>query len=69
VLSHGGAEPDVPLLAELVVTHAAEFLVAGGVTDAAVLVRLRDAGVSGVILGEALLAGAMDYPTAVAAAA
>ncbi|MGH2408622.1 MAG: HisA/HisF-related TIM barrel protein [Candidatus Limnocylindrales bacterium] len=69
VLSHGGAEPDVPLLAELAKTYAAEFLVAGGVTDAAVLVRLRDAGVSGVILGEALLSGALDYPTAVAAAA
>ena len=35
----------------------------------AAIARLRDAGVAGVILGEALLSGAIDYPAAVEAAA
>jgi len=69
ILSHGGDRPDTALLADLVAHHAAEFLVAGGVTELAVLARLRDAGVAGVILGEALLGGAIDYAAAVAAAA
>ena len=68
VLSHGGAEPDLALLRALVTSYDAEFLVAGGVTDTAVLRRLRDAGVAGVILGEALISGAVDYPAALAAA-
>jgi phosphoribosylformimino-5-aminoimidazole carboxamide ribotide isomerase len=61
VLAHGGAEPDVALLGRLVRDLDAEVLVAGGVTDTAVLTRLRDVGVSGVILGQALLSGALDY--------
>jgi phosphoribosylformimino-5-aminoimidazole carboxamide ribotide isomerase len=69
VLSHGGARPDTALLADLAARFPAEFLVAGGVTDIGVLGPLRDAGVAGVILGEALLGGAVDYPSAVAAAA
>jgi phosphoribosylformimino-5-aminoimidazole carboxamide ribotide isomerase len=69
VLSHGGAEPDVALLGRLVRAHDAEFLVAGGVTDVAVLGQLREAGVGGVILGQALISGAVDYPTAMQAAA
>ncbi|KRT62346.1 MAG: 1-(5-phosphoribosyl)-5-[(5-phosphoribosylamino)methylideneamino] imidazole-4-carboxamide isomerase [Chloroflexi bacterium CSP1-4] len=69
VLSHGGAEPDTALLARLTTAYDAGFMVAGGVTDLAVLARLRDAGVAAVILGEALLAGAIDYTAAVAAAA
>jgi phosphoribosylformimino-5-aminoimidazole carboxamide ribotide isomerase len=69
VLSHGGAHPDMTLLAELTAEGPAEFLVAGGVTELAVLAQLRDAGVAGVILGEALLAGAVDFRAAVAAAA
>jgi phosphoribosylformimino-5-aminoimidazole carboxamide ribonucleotide (ProFAR) isomerase len=43
--------------------------VAGGVHDLDAVRRLRDAGVAGVILGEALLSGAIDYPAAVTAAA
>ena len=35
----------------------------------AVTVRLRDTGVAGLILGEALLSGAIDYPAAMEAAA
>ena len=41
----------------------------GGVRDVARLPALRDAGISGILLGEALLAGAIDYREAVAAAA
>ena len=69
VLSHGGAHPDLTLRAELTAEGPAEFHVAGGVTELAVLAQLRDAGVAGVILGEALLAGAIDFRAAMAAAA
>ncbi|HET7678040.1 MAG TPA: HisA/HisF-related TIM barrel protein [Candidatus Limnocylindrales bacterium] len=69
VLAHGGAEPDLALLERLVRGSDAEFLVAGGVTDLAALAGLRAAGVAGVILGEALLSGRIDYPAALAAAA
>jgi phosphoribosylformimino-5-aminoimidazole carboxamide ribotide isomerase len=69
VLSHGGAEPDVARLAALHREHDAEVIVAGGVTELDVLRRLRDAGVSGVLLGEALLGGAIDFTAALAAAA
>jgi phosphoribosylformimino-5-aminoimidazole carboxamide ribotide isomerase len=69
VLSHGGADPDVTLLADLVRAYDAEFLVAGGITELAPLARLRDAGITGVILGQALLSGVIDYGAAAAAAA
>ncbi len=67
VLSHGGAAPDVVVLSRLVARSDAEFLVAGGVTDVDELRRLRDAGVAGVILGQALLSGQLDYREAAAA--
>ena len=69
VLAHGGLQPDADLLSSLVRAYDVEVLVAGGVSDLAGLRRLRDAGVAGVILGEALLSGAIDYPAAVEAAA
>ena len=69
VLSHGGAEPDLARTRELVRSYDAEILVAGGVHDLDGLRRLRDTGVAGVILGEALLSGAIDYPAALEAAA
>jgi phosphoribosylformimino-5-aminoimidazole carboxamide ribotide isomerase len=69
VLSHGGSSPDVSRLADLARRAAIEILVAGGVSDLAGLRRLREAGVGGVILGEALLSGAVDYPAALEAAA
>jgi phosphoribosylformimino-5-aminoimidazole carboxamide ribotide isomerase len=69
VLAHGGATPDLDLLERLVHTEDADILVAGGATDLAGIARLRDAGVAGVILGETLLSGAIDYPTALEAAA
>ena len=69
VLTHGGAEPDLARTRELVRSYDAEILVAGGVHDLDGLRRLRDTGVAGVILGEALLSGAIDYPAALEAAA
>jgi phosphoribosylformimino-5-aminoimidazole carboxamide ribotide isomerase len=69
VLSHGGTSPDPELLASLVRRLDADILVAGGASDIDGVRRLRDAGVSGVILGEALLSGAIDYPRALEAAA
>lgn len=69
VLSHGGAEPDLDFTRQLVRSYDAEILVAGGVRDLDGLRRLRDTGVAGVILGEALLSGAMDFPAALEAAA
>ena len=69
VLAHGGARPDADLLSSLVRAYDVEVLVAGGAADVAGLRRLRDAGVAGVILGEALLSGAIDYSAAVEAAA
>ena len=69
VLSHGGTAPDLERVRSLVGTYDAEILVAGGVRDLDGLRRVRDAGVAGVILGEALLTGAIDYPAAIAAAA
>jgi phosphoribosylformimino-5-aminoimidazole carboxamide ribotide isomerase len=69
VLTHGGAEPDAARTAALVRSYDADFLVAGGVRDISGLRRVRDSGVAGVILGEALLSGAIDYPAALEAAA
>jgi phosphoribosylformimino-5-aminoimidazole carboxamide ribotide isomerase len=69
VLSHGGAAPDLDLTRRLVSSYDAEILVAGGVRDLDGIRRLRDTGVGGVILGEALLSGAIDYPAALEAAA
>jgi phosphoribosylformimino-5-aminoimidazole carboxamide ribotide isomerase len=72
VLTHGGAEPDAPGLArtrDLVRSYDAEILVAGGARDIDGIRRLRDTGVAGVILGEVLLTGAIDYPAALEAAA
>jgi phosphoribosylformimino-5-aminoimidazole carboxamide ribotide isomerase len=69
VLSHGGTSPDTGLLAALRRRHDVEVLVAGGVTDIDGVRRLRDAGVTGLILGEALLSGAIDLSRALEAAA
>jgi phosphoribosylformimino-5-aminoimidazole carboxamide ribotide isomerase len=69
VLSHGGSAPDPAFLATLVRRYDADVLVAGGASDLDGIRRLRDAGINGVILGEALLSGAIDYPRALEAAA
>jgi phosphoribosylformimino-5-aminoimidazole carboxamide ribotide isomerase len=69
VLSHGGADTDFARVRSLVQSYDAEILVAGGVHDLDGLRRLRDTGVGGVILGEALLSGAIELPAALEAAA
>ena len=69
VLTHGGNEPDLSRTRELVRSYDAEILVAGGVHDLDALRRLRDTGVAGVILGQALLSGAIEFPAAMEAAA
>ena len=46
-----------------------DVLVAGGATDLDGIRRLRDAGIAGIILGEALLSGAIDFRAAMEAAA
>jgi phosphoribosylformimino-5-aminoimidazole carboxamide ribotide isomerase len=69
VLSHGGAEPDAALIGRLVRDLDLEVLVAGGVVDLAGIRGLQEAGAAGVILGEALLTGRIEYPAALEAAA
>lgn len=69
VLAHGGAEPDAALIGRLARDLDLEVLVAGGVVDLAGIRRLREAGAAGVILGETLLAGRIEYPAALEAAA
>jgi phosphoribosylformimino-5-aminoimidazole carboxamide ribonucleotide (ProFAR) isomerase len=69
ILSHGGAEADLVHTRQLVRSYDAEILVAGGVRDLDGLRRLRDTGVAGVILGEVLLSGAIDFPAALETAA
>jgi phosphoribosylformimino-5-aminoimidazole carboxamide ribotide isomerase len=69
VLSHGGGEPAVGALTDLARAVEVEILVAGGVRDLDGVRRLRDAGVGGIILGEALLSGAIDFTAAREAAA
>jgi phosphoribosylformimino-5-aminoimidazole carboxamide ribotide isomerase len=69
LLSHGGAEPDAALIGRLAHDLDLEVLVAGGVVDLAGIRRLRDAGTAGIVLGEALLTGRIEYPAAMEAAA
>jgi phosphoribosylformimino-5-aminoimidazole carboxamide ribonucleotide (ProFAR) isomerase len=69
VLAHGGAIPDPALISSLGGRHGVQILVAGGAADLDGIRRLRDAGVAGLILGEALLSGAIDLPSAMEAAA
>jgi phosphoribosylformimino-5-aminoimidazole carboxamide ribotide isomerase len=68
VLSHGGATPDVDALRRLIERVPADILVAGGVNDLAVVATLRDAGVRGIVLGEAIFNGTLDYAATKAAA-
>jgi phosphoribosylformimino-5-aminoimidazole carboxamide ribotide isomerase len=69
VLSHTGGTLDARLVDRLVRDLDVEVLVAGGVTDLAGIRRLRDAGVAGVLLGEVLLSGRIEFPAAMEAAA
>jgi phosphoribosylformimino-5-aminoimidazole carboxamide ribotide isomerase len=69
VLSHGGGDSALDRMAGLARSVGVEVLVAGGAADLAAIRRLRVAGMAGVILGEALLSGAVAYPAALEAAA
>jgi len=69
VLSHGGGAPDPALVERLVRDLDVEVVIAGGITDLAGIRRLRDAGVTGILLGEVLLSGRIEYPAAMEAAA
>ena len=69
VLAHGGSIPDLAMLGSLASRPGIDILVAGGATDLDGIRRLRDAGIAGIILGEALLSGAIDFIAAVEAAA
>ncbi len=69
VLSHGGAVPDLVFLAGLAGSLRAELFVAGGSVDLNAIKGLRDAEIAGIILGEPLLSGAIDFAKALEAAA
>lgn len=64
VLGHATGEAEVADVAAIARTVDADLLVAGGIGDLEGLRRVRDAGAAGIILGEALLSGAIDYQTA-----
>jgi len=68
VIAHVGASPDRALLGSLAGSRDREVLVAVGAADLASIAALRDAGVDGVIVGEALFTGALDIGEAVRAA-
>jgi len=69
VLAHATGESEIAEIAGVVRTVDADLLVAGGVGDLEGIRRVRDTGAAGIILGEALLSGAIDYQTAREAAA
>ena len=69
VLGHATGDAEIEAIAAAARTVDADLLVAGGTTDATGIARVRDAGAAGIILGEALLSGAIDYQTAREAAA
>lgn len=69
VLAHGGRAPDLTVLGSIANRPDIDVLIAGGASDLDGIRRLRDAGIAGVILGEALLSGAIDYAAALEAAA
>ena len=69
VLGHATGEAEIAEIAALARTLDADLIVAGGVSDLDGVRRVRDTGAAGIILGEALLSGAIDYQTAREAAA
>jgi phosphoribosylformimino-5-aminoimidazole carboxamide ribotide isomerase len=69
VLAHATGESEAGQITALARTMDAEVLIAGGVTDLEGVRRVRDSGAAGIILGEALLSGAIDYQSAREAAA
>jgi phosphoribosylformimino-5-aminoimidazole carboxamide ribotide isomerase len=69
VLAHATGDSEAGQITALARTMDAEVLIAGGVTDLEGVRRVRDSGAAGIILGEALLSGAIDYQSAREAAA
>jgi phosphoribosylformimino-5-aminoimidazole carboxamide ribotide isomerase len=69
VFSHATAASGFELVSGMTSDLDAEILVAGGVTSTDDLTRLRDGGVAGVILGEALFNGSIDLADAIAISA
>jgi phosphoribosylformimino-5-aminoimidazole carboxamide ribotide isomerase len=69
VLGHATGQAEAADVAAAARTVDADLLVAGGVTDLEGVRRVRDSGAAGIILGEALLSGAIDYQSAREAAA
>ena len=69
VLGHATGSAEIAAIAALARTMDADLLVAGGISDLDGVRRVRDTGAAGIILGEALLSGAIDYQTAREAAA
>jgi Phosphoribosylformimino-5-aminoimidazole carboxamide ribonucleotide (ProFAR) isomerase len=69
VLAHATGDAEVAEVAAIARMVDADLLVAGGVGDLDGVRRVRDTGAAGIILGEALLSGAIDYQTAREAAA
>lgn len=69
VLGHATGDAEIAAIAALARTMDADLLVAGGISDLDGVRRVRDTGAAGIILGEALLSGAIDYQTAREAAA
>ncbi len=68
VLSHAGGDEGVANVASVAAAVDGDVLVAGGATDLGAIRRVRDAGAAAIILGEALLSGALDYAAASEAA-
>jgi phosphoribosylformimino-5-aminoimidazole carboxamide ribotide isomerase len=69
VLAHAGDPAGVAGVAALTRAAGLDLVVAGGVADLDGVRRLRDSGATGIILGEALLSGAIDFAAALEAAA
>jgi phosphoribosylformimino-5-aminoimidazole carboxamide ribotide isomerase len=69
IFSHGGNGPDLGALSHLAEQLDAEVLVAGGIDSVEGISSLKDAGITGIILGEALFNGSIDLDEALEAAA
>jgi len=69
ILSGGGPSPDPQLLADLLRNVSAELYLAGGPVELESIRAVRDGGIAGIILGEPLLSGALDFARALEAAA
>lgn len=62
VVSHWTAA-DLPRLAAIGKAHGLDVQLAGGAADPNAVFAARDAGIDGLILGEALFTGAVDFAT------